>query len=107
MRSSRPMPRATSMTSAPVSSQTLAISLMKLIFVARNALEASLTISALDVGADELAAPAPPFSAVSSGRYSSATASPAQSPSSPIDDAVGPRKSASAVPSLRNSGQET
>ena len=40
------MPRATSMTSAPVSSQTLAISLMNEIFVARNALEASLTISA-------------------------------------------------------------
>ena len=47
MRSSRPMPRATSMTSAPVSSQTLAISLMNEIFVARKALEASLTISAL------------------------------------------------------------
>jgi hypothetical protein len=37
---------ATSTTSAPVSSQTLAISLMKEIFVARKALEASLTISA-------------------------------------------------------------
>ena len=46
MRSSRPIPRATSMTSAPVSSQTLAISLMNEIFVARKALEASLTISA-------------------------------------------------------------
>ena len=46
MRSSSPIPRATSRTSAPVSSQTLAISLMKEIFVARNALEASLTISA-------------------------------------------------------------
>ena len=54
MRSSRPMPRATSMTSAPVSSQTLAISLMKEILVARNALEASLIISARrDVGAHE------------------------------------------------------
>ncbi len=47
MRWSRPMPRATSSTSAPVSSQTLAISLMKLILVARNALAASLTISAV------------------------------------------------------------
>jgi hypothetical protein len=46
MRSSRPIPLATSMTSAPVSSQTLAISLMNEIFVARNALAASLTISA-------------------------------------------------------------
>ncbi len=47
MRSSRPMPRATSVTSAPTSSQTLAISLMKEILVARKALEASLIISAL------------------------------------------------------------
>jgi hypothetical protein len=46
IRSSRPMPRATSITSAPVCSQTLAISLMKEIFVARNAFEASLIISA-------------------------------------------------------------
>ena len=41
------MPRATSTTSALVSSQTLAISLMKEIFVARKALDASFTISAL------------------------------------------------------------
>ena len=47
MRSSRPIPRATSPTSAPTSSQTLAISLMKEIFVARKAFEASLIISAL------------------------------------------------------------
>ena len=47
MRSSRPMPRATSVTSAPTSSQTLAISLMKEILVARKAFEASLIISAL------------------------------------------------------------
>src|SRR6266581_2959579 len=47
MRESKPMPRATSTTSAPVSSHTLAISLMNEIFVARKALEASLTISAL------------------------------------------------------------
>ena len=47
MRSSRPIPRATSTTSAPVSSHTFAISLMKEIFVARNAFEASFTISAL------------------------------------------------------------
>ena len=48
MRSSRPMPRATSETSAPTSSQTLAISLMKEILVARKAFEASLIISALE-----------------------------------------------------------
>ena len=47
IRWSRPIPRATSSTSAPVSSHTLAISLMNEIFVARNALAASLTISAL------------------------------------------------------------
>jgi len=42
----QPMPRATSTTSAPVSSQTFAISLMNEIFVARKAFDASLTISA-------------------------------------------------------------
>ena len=47
MRSSRPIPRATSATSAPSSSETLAISLMNEILVARKALEASLIISAL------------------------------------------------------------
>ena len=46
MRSSRPMPRATSLTSAPTPSQTLAISLMNEILVARKAFEASLIISA-------------------------------------------------------------
>ena len=40
------MPRATSVTSAPTSSETFAISLMNEIFVARKALEASLIISA-------------------------------------------------------------
>ena len=40
------MPRATSATSAPTASQTLAISLMNEIFVARNAFAASLIISA-------------------------------------------------------------
>src|SRR5918912_278921 len=43
---SRPMPRATWTTSAPVASHTFAISLMKLIRVMRNAFEASFTISA-------------------------------------------------------------
>ena len=47
IRWSRPIPRATSVTSAPTSSETLAISLMNEIFVARKALEASLIISAL------------------------------------------------------------
>ena len=40
------MPYATSSTFAPTASETFAISLMKLILVARNALAASLIISA-------------------------------------------------------------
>ena len=47
MRWSRPMPWATVRTSAPTCSHTLAISLMKEIFVARKALEAYLIISAV------------------------------------------------------------
>ena len=47
IRRSIPIPWATSVTSAPTCSQTLAISLMKLILVARKALEAYLTISAV------------------------------------------------------------
>ena len=46
IRLSRPMPRATSVTSAPTSSQTFAISLMNEILVARKAFAASLIISA-------------------------------------------------------------
>ena len=99
IRWSRPMPRATSSTSAPVSSQTLAISLMNEILVARNALAASLIISALAMSVRTSGAP--------SGSYSSTTASPAQSPSSPTTTRSGWRKSSSAEPSLRNSGQET
>ena len=57
------MPRATSSTSAPVSSQTFAISLMNEIFVARKAFEASLTISALATSVRTSGAP--------SGAYSS------------------------------------
>ena len=47
MRGSWPMPSATVTTSAPTSSQTLAISLMKVILVARKALDAYLIISAV------------------------------------------------------------
>ena len=49
MRSSRPIAWDTTDTSAPTSSQTFAISLMNEIFVARNALDAYLIISALAV----------------------------------------------------------
>ena len=57
MRASSPTPRATSSTLAPVSSQTLAISLMNEIFVARNALAASLIISALATSVRTIGAP--------------------------------------------------
>ena len=63
MRWSSPMPRATSSTSAPVSSQTFAISLMNEILVARNAFAASLIISALATSVRTSGAP--------SGAYSS------------------------------------
>ena len=46
MRWSRPMPCATSWTSAPISSQSRAISLMKEILTARKPLEAYLISSA-------------------------------------------------------------
>ncbi len=61
------MPRATSRTSAPSSSDTFAISLMKLILVARNAFEASLIISALATSVRTISP--------SSGSYSAATLS--------------------------------
>ena len=47
MRLSRPMPRATSCTSAPTFSHRSAISLMKVILVARKALAAYLISSAV------------------------------------------------------------
>ena len=49
MRPSRPMPRATSWTSAPTFSQRSAISLMKVILVARKALPAYLVTSAVSM----------------------------------------------------------
>ncbi len=61
------MPRATSFTSAPSSSDTFAISLMKEIFVARKAFEASLIISALATSVRTIGPP--------SGSYSAATRS--------------------------------
>ena len=47
MRPSRPIPSATAWTSAPTFSHRVAISLMKVILVARNALAAYLIISAV------------------------------------------------------------
>ena len=82
-------------------SQTLAISLMNEIFVARKAFEASLTISAEATSVRTISPP-------SAGR-ASATSSAAHSEpgSAPITTRSGCMKSATAVPSLRNSGQET
>ena len=68
-------------TSAPVASQTFAISLMKLMRVIRNAFEASLTISAEATSMRTTGASMPSCSA--------ATASPSASSNAPIDDAVG------------------
>jgi hypothetical protein len=72
---------------------------MKLIFVARNALAASLIISALAMSVRTSGAP--------SGAYSSTTASPAQSWPSPTTTRSGLKKSSSADPSFRNSGHDT
>ena len=69
IRRSNPIPRATSTTSAPVSSHTLAISLINEIFVAKNAFAASLTISAEAISVRTIGAP--------NGSYNAATASPA------------------------------
>ena len=101
MRSSSPIPSATVTTSAPSSSETLAISLMNEIFVARNAFEASLIISALATSARRMLAP--------SGAYSASTrsANSSERSSAPITTRSGFMKSWTAVPSLRNSGFET
>ena len=102
MRSSRPMPRATSVTSAPISSQTLAISLMKLILVARKALEASLIISALETSVRTIGA-----SERLVDRRDRVAPPTRRSASAPITTRSGSMKSLTAVPSRRNSGQET
>ena len=101
MRSSRPIPRATSFTSAPSSSDTFAISLMNEILVARKALEASLIISALATSVRTIGPP--------SGSYSAATrsAKAAERSSAPTTTRSGCMKSSTAEPSLRNSGLDT
>jgi hypothetical protein len=101
MRSSSPIPRATSATSAPSSSETFAISLMKEILVARKAFEASLIISALGTSVRTIGPP--------SGAYSASTrsAKPFEPSSAPTTTRSGCMKSATADPSFRNSGLET
>src|SRR5918999_858556 len=88
IRSSRPIPRATSSTSAPSSSETFAISLMNEIFVARKAFEASLIISALATSVVTTGA--------SSGAYRAATRSAysCEPSSAPTTTRSGFRKSA-------------
>jgi hypothetical protein len=85
-------------TSAPVASQTFAISLMKLIRVIRNAFAASLVISAEATSARNVV--------VSSGSYSDSTVAASASVNAPTTTRSGRMKSSTALPSERNSGFE-
>ncbi len=89
------------MTSAPTSSLTFAISLMKLILVARNALEASLIISALGTSVRTIGRAQRLV-----GRLDR-VGRPLVARPTPITTRSGSMKSLTAVPSRRNSGQET
>jgi hypothetical protein len=102
MRGSSPMPLATRATSAPDRSQIAATVLMKLILVARKALEACLISSAV---ARSLASSAQPVAATI-GRYSSASRAAPRSLSVPTTIRSGLRVSCTAEPSRRNSGLE-
>ena len=93
------MPSATFTTSAPVASQTFAISLMKEIRVIRKAFAASLIISA-ELTSQRTIGP-------SIASYSAATASASASSSAPITIRSGFMKSRTALPSARNSGFDT
>ena len=93
------MPAATSLTSAPSSSQMAAISLMKEMRVARKALEAYLIISAVRRSVTTIGA--------RRARCSCATFSAASLFSEPSTTRSGLRKSLMADPSRRNSGLET
>ena len=100
MRGSRPMPDGDLLTSAPTSSQTFAISLMKEILVARNALEASLIISAEATSVRTIGRRAPRRAA------RRASAAHGDCVSAPTTTRSGCMKSATAEPSFRNSGLE-
>ena len=103
MRLSRPMPRATSWTSAPTVSQRSAISLMKVILVARKALAAYLISSDVrrSVNSDRRL-----VEDRAAGRSRSSPRAPASS-SVPTTIRSGRLKSSIAAPSRRNSGFET
>ena len=96
MRRSRPTASATATTSAPVASQTFAISLMKLTRVMSAAFEASFTISADATSVRTTRASIPSWSA--------ATTSASASSKAPITIRSGCMKSRTAVPSAVNSG---
>ena len=93
------MPSATVVTSAPVASQTFAISLMKEILVTRAAFAASLIISADGTSQRRTGASMP--------SCSFATTSPSATSKAPMTTGQGRMKSWTAVPSAVNSGFET
>ena len=99
IRRSQPIPSATLTTSAPVASQTFAISLMNEMRVISAAFAASLIISAEATSERTTGASIPSCSA--------ATASPSASSNAPTTIRSGSMKSRTAVPSAVNSGFET
>src|SRR5919108_420465 len=101
MRASWPMPRRTSLMSAPSRSHRLAISLMKLILVASMALAAYFVISA-----DSGVITRNGCSVRKNGAYSSRSASATSGLRTPTTTRSGFMKSSIAAPSLRNSGFE-
>src|SRR6266516_2115537 len=101
MRRSSPIPRDTSCTSAPHFSQRSAISLMKVILVARKALDAYLMSSAERRPVKRIG-----VSLMNSGRYSSRITRRARSSSVPITMRSGRLKSSIAAPSRKNSGSQ-
>src|SRR5258706_1796771 len=98
MRPARPIERETSWTSAPTASQSAEISLMKLIFVARNALLAYLISSAVATFVTTNGT-----SIRFSGLYRSRRIAIASGSSAPITTRAGRRKSSTPLPSRRNS----
>ena len=99
MRWSWPMPRRTSLMSAPSRSHRFAISLMKLIFVASMALATYLVISA-----DSGDMTRNGRSVRRNGAYSSRSTSPTSGRRTPTTTRSGFMKSSIAAPSFRNSG---
>ena len=93
------MPSTTSRTSAPTTSQTLAMALTKLTLVARKALDAYLIVSA-DAGSVTI-------TGALSAENRAATRPAAAWSSAPITMRSGLRKSCTAEPSRRNSGFDT